>query len=210
MPQKRLSQYFRELSFEQKMIAFGGILAAISVFMPWYQDVDRFETGFKFYGITGPLYLVGLFFLATGLSILGTLFVNRIKLRVENFGFKLVHFYLACGGFLLFLLILTNSVYFHQNFGVNITAKEFRFGMVLAFIATGLILAGGFFLRRSRPKMTGADLFGDEVSSSLLQTEKRPHQTLENPTGREMHPQTSETVKRTSPEIDNAGQGRIL
>lgn len=210
MPQKRLSQYFRELSFEQKMIAFGGLLAVISVFMPWYQDVDRFETGFKFYGITGPLYLVGLFFLATGLSILGTLFVNRIKARVENFGFKLAHFYLACGGFLLFLLILTNSVYFHQNFGVNITAKEFRFGMVLAFIATGLILAGGFFLRKVRPKLTGADLFGNEISSSFLEMEKRSHQALQKPTGRETHPQTSETASKNPVDIDNAGQGYIL
>lgn len=210
MPQKRFFQYYRELSFEQKMIAFGGLLAAISVFMPWYQDIDRFETGFKFYGITGPLYLVGLFFLATGLSILGTLFVNRIKARVENFGFKLAHFYLVCGGFLLFLLILTNSVYFHQNFGVNITAKEFRFGMVFAFFATGLILAGGFFLRRARPKLSGADLFGNEIFSSLLETEKRPHQTLEKPAGREARPQNSETVPRSSADIDNAGQGRIL
>lgn len=209
MPQKRLIQYYRELSFEQKMVACGGFLAVSSVFMPWYQDLDRFETGFKFYGITGPLYLVGLFFLAMGLTVLGTIFVGRIKVRVENFGFKLSHFYLLSGGFLFFLLILTNSVYFHQNFGVNITAKEFRFGMVFAFIATGLLLAGGFFLRRMRPRLSGNDLFGDQMTSSLLEVEKRPHQTLEKISPEHDAPQTVGDAMRQQNEMDNSEHGRV-
>ena len=156
----------------------GGILAAISVFMPWYQDLDRFNTGFEFYGITGPLYLVGLFFLATGIVILGSLFVSRVRDRIKKMGFQLSHFYSLSAGFLAFLFVLTNSVYFHENFGVNITEKSFRFGMIFAVLGIFSLFMGSVFLARERPKTMSHDLFGESLDEVLAQRPSREHQTL--------------------------------
>lgn len=156
----------------------GGFLAAISVFMPWYQDLDRFNTGFEFYGITGPLYLVGLFFLATGALILGSLFVASVRDKIKKLGFQLSHFYSLSAGFLGFLFVLTNSVYFHENFGVNITEKAFRFGMVFAVVGIFSLFVGSVFLGRERPKTTSSDLFGESLDEVLEQRPSREHQTL--------------------------------
>lgn len=188
MPQKKITQSIfslravRELSFEQKVIALGGLLSIISVFFPWYQDVDRFGTGFTFLGITGPLYLVGVLFFVAGALALGTVLNAKVKQKILNFGFKLTNFYYLSAGFLLFLLILTNSVYFHENFGVNITAKEFRFGMILAFMGTGLLLLGAFFQRNARSLHSlDADIFETPSSPSrpLVEYPDRSHQDIQ-------------------------------
>ena len=145
MPTRRLSQTISNLSLEEKLIAAGGLITAVSVFLPWYQDLDAFKTGDMFLGITGPLYLIGLIILAIGvvsvLSILSTTWQHKIA----KTGLDLSVSHIVLSAFGLFLLVLTNSVYYHPKFGVNIVLKEFRFGMVMAFIGIGLLLIGGIF-----------------------------------------------------------------
>ncbi len=178
MPQKRPGQYIQELSLAQKLVMVGGILAAISVFMPWYSDLDRFNSGAQFYGITGPLYLVGLFFLATGCLIVSTFFAGNMKRRIQDSGLKIRNFYMIAAGFLAFLLVLTASVYFHENFGTNISEKDFRFGMTIAVLGILSLFAGSVLLGRERPKLTGDDLFGGTLEEPLTEFAPRAHQTL--------------------------------
>ncbi len=173
MPYKRFSQRVREMLFDQKLVMTGAFLYGVSVFMPWYSDLDRFGTGFSFLGITGPLYLVGILFLVSGLVSLGTLFVNSVRQRVLNFGLEMRRFYTLSGSFLLFLLLLTNSVYFHENFGVNITSKDFRFGMVLAFVGVFLQLFGGLVTQKKSHSALHSDLF-DAAHHRSENTENKP------------------------------------
>lgn len=206
MPQKRFLQYIRDLSFEEKLVMWGSVLCFISAFLPWYRDIDRFGTGFQFLGITGPLYLVGLFFAALGLTIFGTLFIKRVRQKILDFGFQMTNFYLLSAGFLLFLLILTNSVYFHENFGVNITSKEFRFGMLIGFIGVGLLFVGTFLQRRSRGlSLNIEDILSDNVGQKpLVELPGRPHQPLEpssNP---------SNAASKPESEYSQTDQGRII
>ena len=90
MPQKRFFQHIRDLSFEEKLVMWGALFSFASAFLPWYRDIDRFGTGFQFLGITGPLYLVGLFFAALGLTIFGTLFIKRVQQKILAFGFLIL------------------------------------------------------------------------------------------------------------------------
>lgn len=147
MPKKRLLQMFNDLPFEGKLVFLGGFLLLASVFMPWYEDLDTFHMGDMFLGVTGPLYLVGFILLfISGL----TLFALLSEKKIEKLPIEKHHLNLLVGISSLFLLVLTASVYFHTKFGVNITMKEMRFGMIIAFVSAGLITIGGFLQTKKK------------------------------------------------------------
>ena len=132
---------FKELAFESKLVFVGSLAIVISVFMPWYEDVDAFHMGDMFLGVTGPLYLVGfVLLLISGL----TLYVMMSEKKLDKLPLEKPHLNLLVGISSLFLLVLSASVYFHTKFGVNITMKEMRFGMIAAFLGAFMIAAGGF------------------------------------------------------------------
>lgn len=137
-----------EMPFDAKLVGIGGLIIAISVFLPWYQDLDAFKTGDMFLGITGPLYLIGVVMLLLGIITILSVSSKKWHNYIARIGLDLPVAHIIIGAFNLFLLILANSVYFHSKFGVNILLKEFRFGMVFAFIGVGLILIGGIFERK--------------------------------------------------------------
>lgn len=132
------------------MVFFGSFIAAVSVFLPWYRDLDAFKIGDQFLGITGPLYLVGLIILTLSAVCFLNFVSESMRLKIEKLPVKVPFLYILVGAINLFLLILTNSVYFHPKFGVNIMLKEFRFGMILAFIGTGFVLIGGILQYKKR------------------------------------------------------------
>lgn len=145
MPTKKLSQIISELPFDAKLVLLGGLVTSLSVFLPWYQDLDAFKTGDIFYGITGPLYLIGLIMLILGMITVLSIISKKWQNKILRLGLELPVMHIIIPAFNLFLLVLANSVYFHAKFGVNIMLKEFRFGMVFAFIGVGLMLIGGIF-----------------------------------------------------------------
>ncbi len=134
---------FMKLPLVRKMILIGGFLTAVSVFMPWYNDVDRFNIGETFLGISGPLYLAGLLVFIAGAVSMALIGIQLMEKRVPGLPFKENHLHLACSVLSLFMLILTASAYFHPKFGVNLTDKNVGFGMILAFIGTGIVMLGG-------------------------------------------------------------------
>ncbi|MBI5152728.1 hypothetical protein HZA39_04280 [Candidatus Peregrinibacteria bacterium] len=145
MPTKKLSQIISEMPLDAKLVSLGGLITALSVFLPWYQDLDAFKTGDQFLGITGPLYLIGLIMLILGGLTVASVISKKWQNRIARIGLELPVTHIIIAAFNLFLLVLANSVYFHAKFGVNIMLKEFRFGMVFAFIGVGLMLIGGIF-----------------------------------------------------------------
>jgi hypothetical protein len=150
MPTKRIDHFFRDLPLDKQLVSVGAILLIISVFLPWYSDIDSFKAGYTFLGITGPLYLFGVSMVTMSVFCFLFLFFDVFNKKPSHIKIKNSTFYLFSGFTSLYLLILVNSIYFHSQFGFNITLKEPQFGMYAAFLGTGLILAGGFLAAKDK------------------------------------------------------------
>lgn len=176
MPTKRFLQRIKDFPAEQKLIFWGSCGMFLSVFMPWYQDLDAFKTGVMFLGITGPLYLVGLLFLVMGAVSLLSLFYTSVRDRIERVISNIGDFYVMEGAFGAFLLLLALSVFSHPSFGVNITLKEYRFGMIVALVSVFALYLGGNMLRKRRARAHDFEHSVDDFIGT-----DREHADIENP-----------------------------
>jgi len=193
MPTKRLNQIFKELSFDKKLLGIGSLIMIISVFLPWYQDLDSFKTGDMFLGITGPAYLAGVSLLLLAGMNLFLLSMDYLGKKISWLPMKNGVFYMFVGIFALYVLVLVNSVYFHAKFGVNITLKQSQFGMFTAFIAAGLITVGGYLSLQDK----GAILkeFREKTQEPMIKVpeqDRKPEKGIKST-------QSEETVKEDVP-----------
>lgn len=205
MPKPRFQDIITGLPFEKKLTALGAILMVISLFLPWYQDLDSFRTGDTFTGLTGPLYIIGFTFLIIASLSLLLLVTDYLDKKMPLFHVKTSKFFLPAGIFSFYLLILVNSVYFDKSFGVNITLKQSQFGMFIAFVAAALLTIGGYLLSHER----GAIMkdFQDEANASMITMptveQSKPKENL-----RVAHPLAS-TQKASSQEKENVQPFRM-
>ena len=186
MPKDTIIDKFGKLPLGLKLISVGSFLTFVSVFLPWYADLDTFNTGDKFIGLGGPLYLLG--FLIMVMSV-GALLLSGLRLlekKLPQLPLEEAHFHIFVGAMSMFLLIITSSIYFHSKFGVNITMKEMRFGMVAAFIGTGLVLLGGLSLNKAR----GVSFEGEGKLDKLIDVEGDSHDRVQ----RDVKKESSEAV----------------
>lgn len=141
-----LKARFKKLPLSRKLVLIGSFAMVLSVFLPWYSDIDQFNSGETFLGITGPLYLAGFFvFIAAAMSF-GITLLNMLERPEPRLPMKTSHFHVAVSGFSIFMLLLTSSVYFHPKFGINLTDKNAGIGMMMA-LAGSLMVAGGAVLK---------------------------------------------------------------
>jgi len=140
----------KDMSFEERLLCVGSALLALSIFLPWYQDIDSFKTGDMFLGINGPMYLSGFTLLVIAGLNLAMLLSEGLDLKLPFSFKKSSNYFLASGIVSFYLLLLTSTVYFHPKFGINITVKESQFGMFLAFIAAAFITFGGYLATREK------------------------------------------------------------
>ncbi len=183
MPAKRINQLIKELPFEKKLMGAGSVLLALSVFFPWYQDLDSFKTGDVFLGITGPLYLLGISLLGLAVFNIALIVSDALDKKMPLFAVKPASFFLASGLITFYLLMAINSIYFHNKFGVNITVKESQFGMFLAFIAASLMTIGGYL--SGREKKTLMKEFQEQAQESFIKIPdpvdmRKPRENLRN------------------------------
>ncbi len=141
---------FMKLPLVRKAIMIGGLFTAISVFMPWYSDVDKFNIGESFLGISGPLYLAGFFVFVSGAVSIALIAMQMMEKRMPRLPMKEPQMHIAGSVLSLFMLGLTASAYFHPKFGVNLTDKSLGFGMILAFIGAGVVMLGGILAVRAK------------------------------------------------------------
>lgn len=128
----------------------GGLLTALSVFMPWYSDVDKFNIGETFLGISGPLYLAGFFVFVSGAVSMALIAMKMMEKNMPRLPMKEAQMHIAGSVLSLFMLVLTASAYFHPRFGVNLTDKSLGFGMIIAFIGTGVMMIGGLLVMKAK------------------------------------------------------------
>lgn len=144
----RLKETFFRLPKHIKLIGIGSLVLAVSTFLPWYADLDSYKIGDEFLGITGPASFVGIvILLMAGLSFM--LFgYHLMSRRLPHLPVREGIVHLATSIESLFLLLVVNSIYFHPKFGVNITLKESRFGMIAAVIGSVILLVGAYAKNR--------------------------------------------------------------
>ena len=167
MPTQRIQDKFINLPLPYKIVGIGALITLIGAFFPWYKDIDAFNTGDQFNGISGPLYLIG--YIVIGLAIVNLIFTgfHLFEKKIPSLPLKESMIYILTGAISLFLLIITNSVYFHPKFGVNITSKEYQFGMIFAFIGAAMIVIGGVLQSRER----GTARLIEEFQSEAMEDE---------------------------------------
>lgn len=178
MPTKRINQVISELSLPKKIIGAGSALMILGLFMPWYQDLDTFKTGAEFSGLSGPLYLLGFSLLALSIINIVFLVLNSAKKKVSFLPFKMSSFHLFVGLFSFYALLAVNSIYFHQSFGVNITLKQSRFGMFMAFVAASLLTIGGYL--ETRDKSVFLKEFQEETEDTFIKVPEKQEKPLGN------------------------------
>jgi len=168
---------FLNLPTSQKLVGVGALLALVSAVLPWYQDFDTFNTGVQFLGITGPLYLVG--FIIIGFSLF-TLILTGFYLfdkKIPDLPMKESLIYILSGATSLFLLLIANSVYFHREFGTNITSKEYGIGMMIALAGALAITIGG--IMQSRESGTKRYLNKFEEETRIFEEEEKVDPVVE-------------------------------
>jgi len=139
-----LKHKFRQLPSYKKLALAGGILTILGAFSPWYQDIDKFNTGDMFLGITGPLYLAGLLVLASGATCAVIAGMKLFRKSEPKLPLSETQIYMAASAFSILMLVLALSVYFHPKFGINLTEKNAGIGIILSFVGTGLTILGAF------------------------------------------------------------------
>ena len=166
-------QKLKKLSLPLKLVGIGALVAFVSVFLPWYSDIDKFKTGDTFLGVTGPLYLIG--FLFFGLSAFSLILVsyNTFGKKIPKMPVSEENGYIFSGSASLFLLLIACSIYFHSKFGVNITLKQAGFGMIMAFLGASFVIIGGY-LKKKTTKVS----FDSEGRLDQLIDLPRPQQSI--------------------------------
>lgn len=168
----------KNLSLNNKVIMAGSFLMALSVFLPWYSDIDQFKTGDTYLGITGPVYLAGLLVLVAGGMSLGITIMHLLKKPIPTLPMKESHFHIATAGLSLLMTIMASSVYFHAKFGVNITSKSAGIGIIVAVVGVALTGFGSFIKEKKKSLDIEEDGFFEPVIT--VDTQERVQGTLEN------------------------------
>lgn len=150
MPNPRLTQIVAELPFEKKLAGVGTLAMVVSLFFPWYQDLDSFHTGDTFTGLTGPMYFAGFTFLVIASFCLLVMVMDHLNKQLPIFKVKTSLLHMWSGIFSFYLLFLIGTAYFHPAFGVNITMKQSGFGMFIAYSAAAMLTIGGYLEGRGR------------------------------------------------------------
>lgn len=133
-----------------KLVIVGSLIAMIGVFLPWYNDIDKFGTGDMFLGISGPLYLAGIIVLLSSIASFFLIAMRLFNKPIPQLPMKEEQFYVLSSSISASMLILSISVFFHNKFGISLVDKNIGIGMYLGFIGTGIVLLGAIVAVRNR------------------------------------------------------------
>jgi hypothetical protein len=177
MPEQNFKTRLKKLSLKEKLVFAGSGLLVISAFLPWYKDIDRFNTGDLFLGVSGPVYLAGVIVLLANAFIFGIIMSKLMNKKRPKFPLEDREIYIAGGAITLLMLILANSVYFHPKFGINLTAKTMGIGMILAFISVGAVILGAVLYISKKE----VDFESEGTLDPLIDLEEREAVSIKEP-----------------------------
>src|SRR3989339_1314929 len=164
------------LSNPHKLMLAGSLLVLISMFLPVYSEMSQWGKGVLYIGISGPLFLAGF-----SIIILSLLPIIKFLEPSLNWKFKKLKYPFESLAFFsslqtIFLLILMSSIFLNNEFGVDISVKELRIGIILAFIGAFSALTGIYLFKKSYV----SEQITEENSFITLpdQVQDRVHQVL--------------------------------
>lgn len=144
----------KNLSLSGKIHLLGGLVAAISVFLPWYKEFDSLAGGYGFLGITGPTYLFGLLTLSSAVIAVGLVLLKISGRPLPKLPMNFGSFQVLCASVIVGMVILASSVLFHSSFGVNITDKQAGIGLFLSLCGGITMLIFSFLSRKNSVVMS--------------------------------------------------------
>ncbi|MBU2524730.1 hypothetical protein KKG71_06080 [Patescibacteria group bacterium] len=160
----KLKRNFLATSFDKKLILLGSLIAIFGTLLPWYADLDSRNIASKFYGISGPLYLLG------GFILLGSIFafyaefsklMGKRLLQSKKFSYVQG----AIGLQSVFLVILAFSIYFHTKFGLGyVSTKAPLVGIYMTLIGSLTLSVGAYFkLKQPHVELSNYDVSHQEA-----------------------------------------------
>jgi len=174
-----LLRNFQRLDPGAKLVFLGTSLAAVFVFLPWFQidqpgeDVMRVtwipetSNGLEIFPVFGFLSLV---------FIAGTLlyFTQYCLGEKKTFGLSHGKAWMILGGQALFMLFIALSVFFSET--QTDSTAQIRFGVFGSVIAFGLVFFGGYVYERGREEEEARQAFSAPFSSELNHLNIRPEE----------------------------------
>lgn len=133
-----------------KLIMIGSLITIVGVFLPWYSDIDKYGIGIKFLGISGPLYLGAIIILLSGIASFSMIAFRLFDNPVPKLPLKENQFYAFTSTVSLAMLVLSISVFFHNNFGVSLGDKSLGVGIYLGLFGAGIVMLGAIMSMRNR------------------------------------------------------------
>jgi len=145
---QRVKQGFLRLPTTKKLLLIASFMLMISAVLPWYDNQNSFGTGETYLGIQGPLFMVGFIVLALGTVNFLNMFLpltgkNFSKMKRNSGLLSMI-----LGAQSALLLLVSNTVFLHPEFGTNVNHKATSFGMTLAFLSIGTLIIGGWWAKR--------------------------------------------------------------
>lgn len=129
------------------MLGSAGLM--ISTILPWYDQRNSFGIGETYLGIQGPLFAIGAVLLLCGAVSFFNLFFPLMGRNFFNLKKRGGSISLLLAGQAFLMLIIANSIFYHPNFGLSVSSKTSRFGMIVAFVSIGVMAIAGWWTRRT-------------------------------------------------------------
>ncbi len=171
----RAKHLFTTLSQAEKLMFVGAAISVVSLFLPWYRDLDAWGKGDVFLGVTGPLSTIGFVVFILSGAVLLNLAGKAMGKEIRTLK-KINHLALKVAAQNLLMIVITASIYFDPKFGVNITLKETAIGIFLCLVGSVMTGIGGY-MKRSEPQRREVNVF-EEVEAHI----ERIHKKLDSQT----------------------------
>lgn len=188
----------KKLPLVSKLVLAGSFIAIVGVFLPWYQDIDKFGVGDMFLGISGPLYLAGIIVLLSGITSFAMIALRLFNKPVPRLPMKEEQFYVFSSSVSIAMLVLSISVFFHNKFGIGLVDKTIGIGAFMGFIGSGLVMLGAIMAMKNRE--VNFDVQGNLEPLIEVNDEHREPQTLDT---------KNEDVREEAFKVQNAVQESI-
>jgi len=160
-----LQRRFSSLSRWDKGIIIGSGVLAISFFLPWFADLSAYGVGDAYFGFNGPMMVLGILVFLCGAVTFLYHFMPLMRKGLPKLPINKSSLALFLGVQSALFLVIANSIFFHQKFGVNITLKEAKIGMLVAVVGTVIMTFSSYFKVRGLKKQRAvSDTVGKQSS----------------------------------------------
>jgi len=130
----KISDSFQSLPRKYKGVLLGLSLSTIGLFLPWYSDVDSFNSGVSYSAVTGPASMIGITLAVINLVLVFLVLYSIRKKREVGLPISRRGLEKWSGPIYLYSAFILFSVYFHTDFGINITSKSTAFGAYVGIV----------------------------------------------------------------------------